>query len=208
MGTKMKKRHLKIYGLSLLGGLFIGLSILAASGEMSSLEQTVFLWLYGASDGWRWFALLVTQLGSIWMVMGVVGLLFVTRWNPMAALRVLRNSVITYAFVELAKFLIDRPRPMHLLHDISAREVVVFGNGFPSGHTALATVVALTVFPYVPRRFRWLIVVWIVLVAWSRVYLGVHAPLDVLGGFIIGAFVVLVMSLLADRPTRRRSEKR
>jgi membrane-associated phospholipid phosphatase len=34
--------------------------------------------------------------------------------------------------------------------------------------------------------------VWIVLVAWSRIYLGVHAPLDVVGGFVLGLLVVLL----------------
>lgn len=175
-----------------LFAILVVLSVIASTGSMSILEVVVFNTIYGMSDSLRWFALVVTQFGNGWVVIGIAGLLFVARKSSVLALVVLRNSVLAYIFVEALKFVVDRPRPMLLLSEVSSREIIVSGNGFPSGHTAIATVLGLTLLSYLPVKFRWVPFVWIVLVAWSRIYLGVHAPLDIIGGFIIGLIVVLV----------------
>lgn len=203
---KTSKKYLrrKVVVTALLLTL-LGLSLLTASGEMGTFETKVFEWVYSMPDSLRWFALIVTQFGNAWVVIGLVGLLFVVRWNPRLSLLVLRNGVLTYVIVELMKRTVGRPRPAILLSHITSREVAVFGNGFPSGHVAVATALSLTLLPYLPKHLRWLPAVWIGLVAWSRIYLGVHAPLDVIGGFVVGALVVLLADLI---PWLKKASKR
>lgn len=184
--------------------VFLSLLAITATGNMSSWEVALFDWIYHMPDGLRLFALLTTQLGNVWIVIGVVGLLFVIRKNPRLALLVFRNSLLTFITVEIMKFVANRPRPILLLEGVISRELAVYGNGFPSGHTALATVLSLTLLPHLPRRFHWVPFAWIGLVAWSRIYLGVHAPLDIAGGFIIGALIVLLADLL---PWPKRSKR-
>lgn len=187
MSNKSTRQVAALILLCLLGLL----SLWAAFGGMSLFETNVFRTIYDMPDWLYRFAIITTQLGSVWMVMGVVGFLFVIKKNPAPALMVFKSSVIAYGVAFVLKWLVGRPRPMILLNDISSREMVVFGYGFPSAHAALATAMGLALLPYLPKSLRWVPFVWIALVAWTRLYLGVHAPLDIIGGIIIGILAVM-----------------
>ena len=120
------------------------------------------------------------------MVIGALVALFIHR-KARLALNVLLVGISTYFLSELGKMLVGRPRPYALLAHVTSRERFISGLGFPSGHTAVTASIALLVWLYVPTRYRWLLPLWIFGVALSRIYLGVHAPLDVVGGVALGA---------------------
>ena len=89
-----------------------------------------------------------------------------------------------------------------------------WGSSFPSGHTlstaAFATAAALCVARIWPRagsRAMALAVLWTVLVAVSRLVLGVHWPSDVLAAMCLGAFIPLLISVANDLH-RRSSDAR
>ncbi len=77
---------------------------------------------------------------------------------------------------------------------------------FPSGHAtnnfAFATVLA-----WVYRRRGWLYFIVATLVAWSRVYVGDHYPLDVIGAAAIGAGVAVFMMVILEFLWRKYSAK-
>jgi undecaprenyl-diphosphatase len=74
---------------------------------------------------------------------------------------------------------------------------------FPSGHSATAFACA-TVIAWVSPRLAVPAFVLAALVAWSRVYVGVHWPLDVLGGAALGVLVAIaLLKLVATRPRLR-----
>lgn len=191
------KNRARIVLIVLLLVLLTVLSLMV-SNAMGPRESRVFDLIYGMSDSLYVFALLVTQLGSAWVLIGLVGLLFVVRWHPKLAVLLVRNGVITYISVQVLKLVIARPRPVGLLEDFASREFFVYGDGFPSGHAAVAAMAGLTLLPYLPKKWRWIPIILIILVGWSRVYLGVHSPLDVVGGLVLGAIVVLAASFLPD----------
>lgn len=94
----------------------------------------------------------------------------------------------------VAKTLGGQPRPF--TYDARVRMLYpAAGEGFPSGHTQAAVVV----WGYLASRFRrsWLWVLaglLMLFIPLSRIYLGVHFPHDVLGGYLLGA-VLLVLYL-------------
>lgn len=103
------------------------------------------------------------------------------------------------------KKIINEPRPIAMLHGHLHQRVVETGPGFPSGHETAATALALTLWFVLPPKWRWLSVVWILVVAFSRLYLGVHTPVDVIGGFVVGLMAVCFVRLLPEaiaRPLR------
>ncbi len=188
-----------------LAGLvvFVASAIAAGGQQLSSAEGFVFETIYGLPDGLTPLFLAITQLGSEWMVL-VLALVAVTDKIKGLAFKVVVNGVATFIAVEYAKIMIARPRPFVLQDFVESREPLVAGYGFPSGHTAMATVLGFTLLPYLPRRFRPIVPVLVVLVGLSRIYMGVHAPLDIIGGLAIG---LVIASFQHTWSSRRQSKK-
>ncbi len=106
----------------------------------------------------------------------------------------------------ILKNLIRQPRPFWLEPAVKRNDVE--GYGMPSGHVQNATVVFMLVAAHFRRAWAWLVVLlYILLMAISRIYLGVHFIQDTVTGFlvgliILGLFVVWQIKLL-DRFNRQ-----
>lgn len=89
------------------------------------------------------------------------------------------------AAVHVGKLLWDRPRPLLVLFDVNIVGSPLFTRSFPSGHTSAAFAAAVACGAFLPRA-RWVLLPLATAVGLSRVYLGVHFPLDVIAGGLIG----------------------
>jgi membrane-associated phospholipid phosphatase len=97
-----------------------------------------------------------------------------------------------------AKGLIAHPRPFDLDPEVKLYEAK--GYGLPSGHSQSAVVMWGIIALYVRRWWFWGIAILLMaLIGFSRIYLGVHFPTDVLGGWALGAVLLVCYMLLAPR---------
>jgi membrane-associated phospholipid phosphatase len=97
-----------------------------------------------------------------------------------------------------AKGLIAHPRPFDLDPGVKLHEAG--GYGLPSGHSQSAVVVWGIIASHARKRWVWAVAALLmVLIGFSRIYLGVHFPTDVLGGWALGAILLAGYVLLAPR---------
>lgn len=137
----------------------------------------------------------VTFLGNggwFWILCAVVLLTIPkTRKTGYAAVLSLIFGVIVTNL--LLKNIVARPRPFAEIEALIPLIAKPTDFSFPSGHTTASFAVALVMLRMLPKKIGIPAVVLAALVAFSRLYLGVHYPTDVLVGFV----VALVGSLLA-----------
>ena len=155
----------------------------------------------GGSDGWVTAALIVTRLGDpdlLLAVSGLAALLLIARRQNRAAAVLLGISLSGRLVVNLQKAWIARPRPDADLHLIGTRT-----DSFPSGHAACALLVWVTLALLIPPESRWRkpalagAVLASLAAGLSRPMLGVHWPSDVVAGWCLGLFWILLLTRLA-----------
>ena len=154
---------------------------------------------------------LFSPAGIVIVVALIAG--YVVAWNrsvlPVAAAAVAAGAA--WALANLAKAIADRPRPYQVVAGAVLRQQPAHGTSFPSSHTAVTVAVVIALLPFLPRVLAGVAIAYAVLVGWSRVYLGVHYPLDVLAGggigLAVGGAALLALGVLLRRagqdPERR-----
>ena len=86
--------------------------------------------------------------------------------------------------------------------DIPALEPLIKrpkGYSFPSGHTTLAFAIAFIAYRILPKRYSIPAILIAALMGFSRIYMGVHYPTDILGSICVGYVAALVTEFLYKR---------
>lgn len=106
-------------------------------------------------------------------------------WRPFLGV-ILAVAIADIVSYRVMKKFIERPRPFQSESMENVRKLTdAHGNSFPSNHAANCTAAALILGLCFPRR-RYFFYIFAALVGYSRIYLGVHYPSDVLGGVVVG----------------------
>ena len=185
---------------------------LPASVYLGGYDYTLTHFIRGLNDNpvantfFTWFTFTAE---TIFMVL-LIAALYLGGYRKEAlvvAVVLLVTIVVTYGL----KYLVARPRP----NDLGV--IPESEPAFPSGHTSNAFAFATTL-SYYHRKIAPFLFAWALLIAFSRVFLGVHYFTDLLGGAAVGIIVSLVITHIATRydeqvtrfverlPPRRRSE--
>ena len=157
-------------------------------------ERLVVVWMHGAATrAWVVRVLAaVSRIGDGWLWYGMVACL---PWaggpvGASASIRMICVGFVNIVIYKIVKRWIARPRPFQTCAGIRecARSLDEFS--FPSGHTLHSVACSIILTAYYPM-FALFVWPFTVLVAVSRVILGLHYPSDVIVGALIGAAVAI-----------------
>ncbi len=183
---------------------------------LQKVDWSVLRWIHGSFSCGFLNVLMpkITMLGSsgaIWILAALL-LLCTRKYRRYGVILLAGLAAGALVGNVILKPLVARPRPCWL--DTGVRLLVANPTdySFPSGHT-LSSAVAATVLTKTNRKFGFAAVPLAVLIAFSRLYLYVHFPSDVLAAVLIGVPIGCVAFTIGKkwpgrRPTDHRAEKR
>jgi undecaprenyl-diphosphatase len=192
-------------------------------GESRRFDRATLLWIHAHSPEWLEGPMrLMTALGYYWVVLpllaGVVFIFYLIGWRLSATL-LLVSTVGGFLLTIVLKGVFGRARP-----ELFDTGYTASFYSFPSGHATVAVGFygALTlILAYRLSGFaRWAVavcgVLLVLLIGFSRLYLGVHYPTDVLAGFLaaplwvicVGVVYVVWLSVRGLRAAESRREGR
>lgn len=190
MSEKIPQKHTSITVVVLLL-IFISILVFVRASPFSGPELSLFRWINDWPDGLRRVFVLLTWFGTEWILpLLLLGALLYKHYRLMAQIFLAGGGA--YVASRVIKIVVARPRPFEVLQGVHQR-IAESGYGFPSGHTTFAAALSVTLALVLGGRWRLLPWLWIIAVGLSRLYLGVHMPLDVLGGALLGVIAALAV---------------
>lgn len=209
----MKNNKFKIYGLIVFIAtlVFIGVAVGVQTGYLDGFDDAVRYRVYSMrSDKLTVFWRLITHSGDRYVViiLGII-LLLIKSLREKYGVKFAIAALSSTALYQIMKYIFQRPRP-----DLALRLIEQGGYSFPSGHS-MNCLVSYGILIYLllryceNRRLAKLLSFGLglltILIGFSRVYVGVHYPTDIIGGWSLG-IAVLVAMIYAFEKFDSRSE--
>lgn len=188
--------------------LFFSLYLLKAQvmiHEIIEWDERLFLLLNGKYVGWLDYVMVFLSSYLCWVLSALLMLTFVylksDSWKKMTALFFAMTVAMSALITNIIKPIIARPRPIHneewdgVIRALEGTSDMSYS--FFSSHSATTFSMAVFFFLIVRKLklslyYGWAAILWAAAVAYSRIYVAKHYPLDVLCGTLFGIMMGIV----------------
>lgn len=175
----------------------------------SQFEGQILLWiqenLRGFMDAPMRFITMLGDHGYFWIALTILLLFF--RKSRKGAITAALAMIFTLLAVNIVlKPLVARIRPYEVIEGLTILVAREGEKSFPSGHAANSLTCAWALFRTMPKKFGVPVLVLAILIALSRLYVGVHYPSDVICGAAIG-IALAELALLIVRSVAKKLRK-
>ncbi len=142
----------------------------------------------------------ITHLGDagiLWIVLGLV-LTFIKKTRKIGV-TILGALILSVIFTNgIIKILVDRPRPYTYVDGINLLISKPIDASFPSGHSSASFAASVSLFIY-NKKWGTVAIIVALLIAFSRLYLFIHFPTDVLAGIVLGIVYAKVSAYIVKK---------
>lgn len=196
-------RKISIFNVFLLlVFIFWTINVSQQTNLIKNFDSTLISQIYHHNSLTLGIFRLITSIGDTYatiVVTAIIFLLLIVKKYHYAAIYLVLNKVVISGINSIIKTIIDRPRPSH--HHF----VYAGGYSFPSGHSAssFAMYISMLIISlYIFKKLSLKIVIsaiciaMVLLIGYSRIFLGVHYPSDVFGGYLLAATIITFNTLL------------
>ncbi len=144
--------------------------------------------------------------GAIWIVITLL-LLCIKKTRKigfMCAVSLLLSLIINNF---LLKNILARTRPYEVIEGLKILIATPTDFSFPSGHTASSFAAATVLFLTLPKKYGIPALIYATLMGFSRLYIGVHYPTDVLAGAVSGILIAIITVRIFKKLSDRRKSR-
>jgi len=201
---KIEKSNIKMkvfLGISI--GLFILLTVFIFLGVTDSIDQALLSYVISIrSDFLTKFFTIITNIGSAYTLMAISVLILLIKKNKKKAFLITINLALVFITSQVFKVLIRRDRPA-LIFLVNAT-----GYSYPSGHMMVSSAFYFYILYLLCRKINNKIVRGvlfiltfglIILIGFSRMYLGVHYLTDIIGAILLSVVYLIVFITYTKR---------
>lgn len=169
---------------------------------IQAFDLSILNWIHntlqcGFLDSFAVFISYLTTSGIIWIVTGII-LIFFKKTRAVGIIVIIALALGFLSGDVLLKHIVNRPRPFTVNTDIALLIKQPSGASFPSTHSVLAAS-ATTVLLAKKRPLGFIALALTICIAFSRLYLYVHYPTDVLCGLLLGTLCGLLALFIAKK---------